>query len=70
MDDKPEFEKNLRLALDYVERYVAPDGEVITDSYDMWLLEDGTTLSEYGNLYNLLRPGHQSSPFDLPFRHL
>ena len=53
MDDRPEFEKNLRLALDYVERYVAPDGKVLTDSYDMWLLEDGTTLSEYGNLYNL-----------------
>jgi len=53
MDDRPEFEKNLRLALDYVERYVASDGEVKTDSYDMWLLEDGSTLSEYGNLYNL-----------------
>lgn len=53
MDERPEFEKNARLALDYVERYVAADGEVKTESYDMWLLEDGTTLSEYGNLYNL-----------------
>lgn len=53
LDDLPELEGNLRRACDYVDRFIAPDGEVKTEAYDMWKLEDGSMLSEYGNLYVL-----------------
>jgi malonyl-CoA O-methyltransferase len=53
VDDIPELEGNLRRACDYVERNIAPDGEVIHESYDAWKFPDGTMLSEYGNLYVL-----------------
>ena len=53
MDEKPEFEKPLRHACDYVEKMIASDGNVTHESMDMWYLPDGTILSEYGNLYVL-----------------
>ncbi len=53
MDDNPEFEGPLRRACDYVEKMIAPDGNVTHESMDMWYLPDGTILSEYGNLYVL-----------------
>jgi len=53
VDDAPEFENNLRQACDFVDRNIAPDGEVRTPSYDLWRLQDGSMLSEYGNLYVL-----------------
>lgn len=53
VDLLPELEENLRRACDYVESQIGPGGEVLTPSYDMWLLPDGTYLSEYGNLYVL-----------------
>lgn len=53
MDDLPEMESHLRRACDYVDRYIAADGEVKTESYDAWKLPDGSFLHEYGNLYTL-----------------
>ena len=53
LDDAPEFEGNLRRACDFVDRNIAPDGEVRTPSYDLWQLPDGSMLHEYGNLYVL-----------------
>ena len=53
VDELPEIESNLRRACDYVDSYIDPDGKVRTLTYDMWKLNDGSTLSEYGNLYML-----------------
>lgn len=53
LDDMPELEPNLRRACDYVDSYIAADGKVGTLTYEMWKLLDGSTLSEYGNLYML-----------------
>lgn len=53
LDDMPHLEGNLRRACDYVETCIKPDGEVTTESYDLWSLPDGSYLSEYGNLYVL-----------------
>ncbi len=53
LDDMPELESNLRRACDFVESQIAPDGEVLTPSYEMWRFPDGSILSEYGNLYVL-----------------
>jgi len=53
LDVIPELEKNLRSACNYVESKIATNGEVLHDSYDRWKFPDGSTLSEYGNLYVL-----------------
>jgi len=53
VDEAPEFENNLRRACDFVDRNIASNGEVRTPSYDLWRLQDGSMLSEYGNLYVL-----------------
>ena len=53
LDDAPEFEGNLRRACNFVERNIASDGEVRTPSYELWRLQDGSMLSEYGNVYVL-----------------
>lgn len=53
LDDMPQMEDNLRRACDYVDRYIAADGEVKTETYDAWKLPDGSILHEYGNLYML-----------------
>lgn len=53
LDDMPEIEGNLRRACDYVDKYIAADGEVKTETYDAWKFADGSMLSEYGNLYVL-----------------
>lgn len=53
LDDLPHLENNLRRACDYVDTHIDSRGEVLTDSYDMWKLPDGSMLSPYGNLYVL-----------------
>ena len=53
LDDMPHLESNLRSACDYVNKYIDPQGKVLTVSYDMWKLADGSILSDYGNLYVL-----------------
>ena len=53
LDDCPALEPNLLRACEYVCSQIAPDGEVLTPSYDTWKLHDGSMLSEYGNLYIL-----------------
>ena len=53
VDDLPELEENLRRACDYVDRMIAPNGKVLHESYDTWMLKNGGMLSEYGNLYVL-----------------
>lgn len=53
VDDHPEFEKPLRRACDYVDKMIVASGEVTHESYQMWKLPDGSSLSEYGNLYVL-----------------
>jgi malonyl-CoA O-methyltransferase len=62
LDDMPEIEDNLRRACEYVESKIAPNGEVLHDTYETWKFEDGSMLSEYGNLYvlpPLLRAGEK-----------
>lgn len=53
LDDLPELEPNLRRACDYVAGQIAPDGRVLTVSYDLWRVAEGKTFSEYANLYVL-----------------
>ncbi len=53
VDDYPEFERPLRRACDYVDKMIAPDGNVTHQEMNMWYLPDGSMLSEYGNLYVL-----------------
>ena len=53
LDDLPELENNVRRACDYVESHIAPDGEVLHDSYETWRVADGSTFSPYCNLYAL-----------------
>ncbi len=53
LDDLPEMEDNLRRACDFVAGQIDAQGVVHTPSYDTWKFEDGTMLSEYGNLYVL-----------------
>ena len=53
LNDVPEIEGNLRRACDYVEKHIARNGEVLTESYDMWALPGGSRQSEYSNLYVL-----------------
>jgi GT2 family glycosyltransferase/tetratricopeptide (TPR) repeat protein len=64
LDEMPEVEANLRRACDYVESQIAADGKVLTPSYALWKLSDGSMLSENGNLYvlpPLLQAGHKLS---------
>ena len=53
LDDMPHLEGHLRLACDYVDKNIDSKGKVLTVSYDMWKLSDGSRLTEYGNLYVL-----------------
>lgn len=53
LNDIPAMEDNLRRACDYIAGQIDADGVVHTPSYDTWRFEDGTMLSEYGNLYVL-----------------
>jgi len=53
VDEYPEFKEPLLRACDYVEKNIADDGKVLSESYEQWRLQDGTSLSEYGNLYVL-----------------
>jgi malonyl-CoA O-methyltransferase len=53
IDEMPELMDNLRRACDYVASKIAPNGEVLHDSYETWKFPDGSMLSEYGNLYVL-----------------
>ncbi len=53
VDEYQEFESHLVKACDYVTRNISAKGEVLTPSYDMWVLSNGEMLSEYGNLYVL-----------------
>jgi malonyl-CoA O-methyltransferase len=53
LDQAPEFEENLRRACDYVASQIGRDGRVSSPSLDMWKLADGSTLTDYCNLYVL-----------------
>lgn len=53
LDDLPELENSLRRACDYVESHIAPNGEVLHDSYETWRVADGSSFSPYCNLYAL-----------------
>jgi malonyl-CoA O-methyltransferase len=53
LDDLPEFQNNVRRACDYVAHHIAPDGEVLHDSYETWRVADGSSFSPYCNLYAL-----------------
>jgi len=64
VDDLPELESPTRRACDYIERHIAPDGEILHDSYETWRLPDGTSFSPYCNLYALpplAEAGHRFS---------
>jgi len=53
LNDLPELEDNVRRACDYVADHIAPDGEVLHDSYETWRVADGSLFSPYCNLYVL-----------------
>lgn len=53
LEDMPEVEGPLRRACDYVDSHIAEDGNVLHNSYDLWMRPDRSILSEYGNLYVL-----------------
>jgi malonyl-CoA O-methyltransferase len=53
LDRAPELEDNLRRACDYVAGQIGRDGSVSSPSLDMWKLADGSTLTDYCNLYVL-----------------
>lgn len=53
VDSMPELEPNLRRACDFVASQIGHDGRVMTPSYDMWIVEDGATFTEYAHLYVL-----------------
>lgn len=69
VDEMPEVEGSLRSACDFVSSKIAPDGEVVHDSYEIWRLPDGTILSEYGNLYVLPPLVEAAEVFDEPRWH-
>lgn len=51
--DRPELKENLRLAANYVCSQIDSAGFVHTDSYSAWRLKDGSTFSNYCDLYVL-----------------
>ncbi len=53
LDRAPELEPNLRRACEYVSSRIDRDGRVTSPSLDMWKLPDGSTLTDYCNLYVL-----------------
>ena len=53
LDDLPTLETHLRKACDFVVSQIREDGRVGTPSYDLWLCADGSTFTEYANLYVL-----------------
>lgn len=64
LDDMPEVRGNLKKACDYVVSHIAVDGEVLHDSYGTWRLSDGSSFSQYCNLYvlsPLREAGHRLS---------
>ena len=53
LDVMPELEKNIRHACDFICTQIEPDGRVSTPSYALWRCADGSTFTEYANLYVL-----------------
>jgi len=53
VDAAPEFAEPLRRTANYVASQIAPDGKVLTVSYDTWRVADGGMFSDYCHLYCL-----------------
>jgi malonyl-CoA O-methyltransferase len=53
LDEVPELETNIRRACDFILTQIEPDGRVSTPSYALWRCADGSTFTEYANLYVL-----------------
>jgi len=53
LDDMPEVEPHLRKACDFVVSQIGEGGRVGSPSYDLWQCADGSTFTEYANLYVL-----------------
>lgn len=53
LEDMPTVEPHLRKACDFVVSQIAEDGRVGTPSYTLWKCADGSTFTEYANLYVL-----------------
>jgi malonyl-CoA O-methyltransferase len=51
LDFHPEFEVNIRRACGFILTQIEPDGRVSTPSYALWRCADGSTFTEYANLY-------------------
>jgi malonyl-CoA O-methyltransferase len=51
VDVHPEFEVNIRRACGFILTQIEPDGRVSTPSYALWRCADGSTFTEYANLY-------------------
>jgi malonyl-CoA O-methyltransferase len=53
LDDIPALKDNLARAARFVASQIDADGRIHTPAYGQWLCEDGSTFSEYANLYVL-----------------
>lgn len=53
LDDLPDLEPHIRRACDFIVGQIGSDGRVHTPSYGQWSCADGSTFSEYANLYVL-----------------
>jgi malonyl-CoA O-methyltransferase len=49
----PAVESNIRRACDFILTQIEPSGRVSTPSYALWRCADGSTFTEYANLYVL-----------------
>ena len=53
LEDIAEAERSLRRACDWLLTQITPEGRVLTPSYDQWTCADGSTFSEFTDLYVL-----------------
>lgn len=53
LTDIPALEDNIRRACDFILTQIEPSGRISTPSYALWRCADGSTFTEYANLYVL-----------------
>jgi malonyl-CoA O-methyltransferase len=76
LDLSPEVETNIRKACDFILTQIGTNGRIGTPSYTLWRCTDGSTFSEYANLYvlpPLIAAGtrlHEPAYLDAAFRAL
>ena len=53
LDDVPALDTSIRRACAFILTQIEPDGRISTPSYALWCCADGSTFTEYANLYVL-----------------